>query len=357
MNSDVDVYESFTNFENRYAPFAGIKNEPPPYNPLDDFPRSITGEYIPIEPDKDEKKRIRYYYSMVGLMLIFSIVVISLLSTLLLQTAVLGVAVSQINLASNELYDMIYSDELIMSLMNIGVFLCANLLVFFVGCRVTKICPADFLKRGQKVSLPLLITFVFAGFFIQSASSLIMAAMPFEGPDYSYYISTPASFAVASAYYIIIAPIGEELLIRGFVLKNLSRANTRFGIFASSFLFGLYHGNARQLISGFMMGLLLAYIAVYTNSLRSCIIVHSSANAVAVAYQLVADYFPKYAEPFYILWNVLTLFFGLLAIIYVKIIIPKTQTGYHHKTRGFSVAKTSIPFMAACGILLLICVK
>ena len=49
--------------------------------------------------------------------------------------------------------------------------------------------------------------------------------------------------AVMTIYSVILAPIFEEILFRGFVLKNLSRFNVRFGIIMSAILFGLFHGN------------------------------------------------------------------------------------------------------------------
>lgn len=56
---------------------------------------------------------------------------------------------------------------------------------------------------------------------------------------------------IMAGYTCIIAPITEELVFRGFCLKNLSRFNQRFGILASAFLFGLVHQNIIQFILAF----------------------------------------------------------------------------------------------------------
>ncbi len=79
-------------------------------------------------------------------------------------------------------------------------------------------------------------------------------------------------------YVGIIAPITEELLMRGFILNSLSPVNRNFGIIASSLLFGLMHGNFNQIFNGFLLGLLLAYIAMKSGSIKASIICHMAAN-------------------------------------------------------------------------------
>ena len=63
-------------------------------------------------------------------------------------------------------------------------------------------------------------------------------------------------------YASILAPIAEELLFRGYVLRTLRPFGKKFAVFASAFLFGLFHGNLLQTPYAFLMGLLLGYVAV-----------------------------------------------------------------------------------------------
>jgi len=62
-------------------------------------------------------------------------------------------------------------------------------------------------------------------------------------------------------YASILAPVAEELLFRGFVLRTLRPYGKRFAILGSAFLFGLFHGNLLQTPYAFLMGLLLGYVA------------------------------------------------------------------------------------------------
>ena len=92
----------------------------------------------------------------------------------------------------------------------------------------------------------------------------------------------PRTIAVTAIYTCIGAPITEELMYRGFILKNLSRVGQRFGIIMSSLLFGLMHANVSQLIFAFIMGIFFAHIDIKHNSIIPSIIVHVFANTYSV---------------------------------------------------------------------------
>ena len=62
-------------------------------------------------------------------------------------------------------------------------------------------------------------------------------------------------------YGSLAAPITEEILFRGLVRENFRTYGKRFGIFASAFLFGAYHGNLIQSPYAFAAGLVLGYTA------------------------------------------------------------------------------------------------
>lgn len=63
-------------------------------------------------------------------------------------------------------------------------------------------------------------------------------------------------------YMGIFAPLSEEILFRGYVLRSLRPFGKRFAVFGSAFLFGLFHGNLMQLPLAILVGLLLGYVAV-----------------------------------------------------------------------------------------------
>ncbi|MGN0978629.1 MAG: lysostaphin resistance A-like protein [Faecousia sp.] len=58
------------------------------------------------------------------------------------------------------------------------------------------------------------------------------------------------------------APIAEEILFRGLVLRSLKPFGKRFAIFGSALLFGAFHGNLLQTPYAFLVGLVLGYVTV-----------------------------------------------------------------------------------------------
>lgn len=61
------------------------------------------------------------------------------------------------------------------------------------------------------------------------------------------------------------APIFEEIIFRGLVLRSVEPFGKKFAIFASALLFGIYHGNLIQIPFAFAVGLVLGYVTVEHN--------------------------------------------------------------------------------------------
>ena len=80
-------------------------------------------------------------------------------------------------------------------------------------------------------------------------------------------------------YASILAPIWEEVLFRGCVLRTLRPFGKRFSILGSAILFGLFHGNMLQAPYAILVGLLLGYITV-EYSLFWAILLHMFNNLV-----------------------------------------------------------------------------
>lgn len=63
-------------------------------------------------------------------------------------------------------------------------------------------------------------------------------------------------------YMGLAAPIVEEVIFRGLILRGLEPYGKRFAIFASALLFGAFHGNLVQSPYAFAVGLVLGYTAM-----------------------------------------------------------------------------------------------
>ncbi|MGI6766733.1 MAG: CPBP family intramembrane glutamic endopeptidase [Lentihominibacter sp.] len=75
------------------------------------------------------------------------------------------------------------------------------------------------------------------------------------------------------------APVIEELIYRGYVLRRLQRYGNLFAIMVSAAAFGLMHENIPQAMFAFMIGITLGYVAV-VYSVKWAIVFHILNNLV-----------------------------------------------------------------------------
>lgn len=87
----------------------------------------------------------------------------------------------------------------------------------------------------------------------------------------------------------LVAPVLEEMLFRGVVLRSfLQQYSRRLAIFGSACLFGLAHMNIYQFLCASVVGVVCAWLYEKTRSLWPGIVLHASSNGVAIyAYRWV----------------------------------------------------------------------
>ena len=90
----------------------------------------------------------------------------------------------------------------------------------------------------------------------------------------------------------LLAPIAEELVFRGAVLRSLLRwnANHWLCIGLSALAFALVHGNPAQMPHAFIIGLLLGWLYYRTGSIIPGVAYHWMNNSIAyIMYNLYPD--------------------------------------------------------------------
>ena len=150
-------------------------------------------------------------------------------------------------------------------------------------------------------------------------------------------------------YGVIVAPITEELLVRGFVMKNLCRVSQKFGIVMSAFFFGVWHENIPQFVLAFTAGCFFGYLTVKHNSLIPSIIAHMAVNLCATVFDILDT---KHLDTAYDMFNVfymLMVFAGVILLIKMLITERFPRTTPEQAERGIRVAVTSPLLM---GVLL-----
>lgn len=102
-------------------------------------------------------------------------------------------------------------------------------------------------------------------------------------------IDTPAEYLIAFLALVVLPPIAEELLFRGYLFGRL---RTRMRFFASalvtSLVFGVIHGQWNVAIDTFVLSWFLCYLRETTGTIWPSMLLHALKNGVAYALLFLA---------------------------------------------------------------------
>ncbi len=141
---------------------------------------------------------------------------------------------------------------------------------------------------------PVVLTLLGAMIVVAEADSLMSMVLPL--PNWlkellETLVGGPLWASLLAA--VIVAPLTEELLFRGVILRGLLlHYSAPKAIIASSLLFGLIHLNPWQAVGAVMLGALFGWWYVRTRSLTLCIFGHAFNNLVAVLLFRFGDWDP-----------------------------------------------------------------
>ena len=90
---------------------------------------------------------------------------------------------------------------------------------------------------------------------------------------------------------VIMAPIGEEMVFRGFLQKFLEQhwKDITRAVLVSSLLFAMIHFNPFWTIQIYLLGVILGFLSWKTNSIIPSIILHSMNNGIAFILTIFED--------------------------------------------------------------------
>lgn len=224
------------------------------------------------------------------------------------------------------------------------------IIIFAFYCIITKYDPRE-LFNTSRVRSGETVRCIFIVLCFQQVSlicsMIIMSFLDAHGLEVSglnYVLShDPQTYAIDIFSSIILAPIGEELIYRGIVLRCSAKISGRFAIFFSAAIFGLMHGNIYQMILGFLLGIPLAMITLKTGSIVPAIICHMANNTIA-SIATVTEYFDETAAS--VLSTLMIPVFFIIGIIILMTSFLKGNIKFppyteHHKKRTFPILITS----------------
>lgn len=144
--------------------------------------------------------------------------------------------------------------------------------IYNLNCSVKELGKYFVLMTGLSM-----VAILFIG--IVSAVFTMITNLDIPQADFTFDFSSLSGWLFLF-YVCLIGPIFEEVLFRGVILRTLNRYNRYFAIIASALIFGLFHLYLEQGAHAFVLGLVLAYVSLKTDSLMACILLHIFHNTI-----------------------------------------------------------------------------
>ena len=154
--------------------------------------------------------------------------------------------------------------------------------------------PLDRKFQNAKKSITLIFSCVIATIasaYIVEPISLLLPEMPKTLKDTMELLLNGMPFWATLLSVSVFAPLFEEWLCRGLILRGLlHKTSPALAVFASALFFAVIHGNLWQAIPAFALGLLFGYAYYKTRSLKLTILMHCANNTLAACLSKVPQF-------------------------------------------------------------------
>lgn len=113
---------------------------------------------------------------------------------------------------------------------------------------------------------------------------------PISEEGYQQSLQAFSTTPVISLFQIcVLAPLTEEIIMRGFLLQGLSvKYGKGIALLVSAFLFAFLHFNMVQTLSAFICGIILGLLYLHTGSLFCCLLTHAGYNLISYIVMMIA---------------------------------------------------------------------
>lgn len=144
----------------------------------------------------------------------------------------------------------------------------------------------------------------------------------------------------------VIPAVCEEIAMRGIVMQSLLKHGKVFAILTTAVVFGILHGNLIQAPFAFMVGLVLGFITVKTNSIIPAVIIHFCNNGLSALASVIKLYAgDKVANGIYYMFFLAWVALGIIGLI----ILIRKLWGVKHSDSVLGDTKYTNPFALTTG--------
>ena len=291
-------------------------------------------QYVPVLPKKVlDRKAFRKHCSRVGLMLMADMGLMFAVEVAVIVVAVIVLVISGA-IDSSRMSDRAEPTALILAPVMLAGGLSAivgNMLPSSLHLRKWRIKFTEPF-RGDKLSPVFIVSALLTALGLNSAwcYTYYYILKPWFGnlmgnvPEDTSTLYTPETMPLVGMicyllWVCVIAPVTEEYMFRGAILRTLSGYGSGFAIVASAVCFGLMHGNMGQTPMAFLIGLVMGYVAAKSGNIRQTIFIHMVNNIIASIPQILSYFLPQWYDAYagYVWYfDVATMAFAAVALVY-----------------------------------------
>lgn len=140
---------------------------------------------------------------------------------------------------------------------------------------------------------PLLMVIAGAAVLLAQAVALVNKLIPMPEEFAEFFRSFEGS-SLLLVLGVVVAPVLEETLFRGVILRGLlSRHGVATAVAGDALLFACTHANPWQFIPALLLGTLSSWLFVRARSLTPCVVAHAAWNALYFGLAYAAKKFPR----------------------------------------------------------------
>lgn len=276
-----------------------------------------------------ERSRIRRYSLSAGLMVVVSSMLFALISySLVWFIKSLGTSLyfpKGIDTVPNDIISGITS--LTAFLITGLVFLKVNQSSLSEALPFNKVRPLKFFTLIVIGFSVCMFSNVLTSAFMEVVKSFGLNPMSYHAsPDQT--INSPIEIILALLSTAVIPAVSEEFVFRGVMLSSLRKFGDGFAVLATALLFGFMHGNLVQIPFAFIVGLVLGFVTVSTNSMLPAMLIHALNNSYSVLNDILYQNYKDYgmtSEGVYLILLSIIVIFLILAIIMTVILSKKDK--------------------------------
>ncbi len=176
--------------------------------------------------------------------------------------------------------------------------------------------------------VPIVLCVVGMGILVSELDNVahMIIGPPPEALDFSWMFMGDSGQLLGLVFLLmVIAPVTEELLFRGLILRGLlSRFQAAPAVVLTALLFAIFHVNPWQFLGAFLLGILFGWFYLTFRSLVPCLLGHAAANGFPLLVSLAFPSIPGFSlvtDPvqFHPLWlNAVGLLLAIIGAVWLR---------------------------------------